>query len=723
MSRRTVAFLANALLTNARSTAIALGLLGLFAGAASGQQGGEIAGRVTGPAGDPLANAAISVQDRDPAVVTDRAGRFHLVGIPPGSRELIVRYLGLKTDTVAVLVEPGRTTRLQISLELAPIALQGITVQGERGAQLGAINQQRSALSMINVVQGNEIGKLPEQNVAEAVQRVAGLSVRTSRGEGRFVSIRGTAPNLNNVTLNGQTLASTAESRATALDLLPAAMVSGIEVTKTATPDMDGNAVGGTINIETLSAFDRDRPFVMATVAGMLHEQQVDYGDDKMPFRADITAGTRFGADDTWGIVVAGSASRRDFTASVLDPDGWQEVEGSILPEELELQVEDNERERYGFSGNLDWRPGPRTSLYLNGVATHTREVTANSEYEFGFEGELEMQTATIGRFTAGSAELDLSEDEEIESLYALTLGGEQLLGDGWTWQFAGTFTRGVLDRTGPDATFETASSDEGHLSSVVDVTPYFFTIDPDEPGFISDPTSYPLRSANWQVESNREDTWVASSDLRWDTRVAALPAFLQLGGKLQVRDKLIDDISHAYLPHGITLEPYALPATGTVQGGSEAFVHGNTGTFTRFFEANRGEPALFELEEAETALNAVESDSDNLERIYAGYLMGSLDVGQLTLLAGARLEHTRTESRRYEFAENDETGQLAIADRSFENDYTNILPALILKLAATDHLVLRAGWTNTIGRPDYEELAGFRSVQFEPTEIGRAHV
>lgn len=90
MSRRTVAFLANALLTNARSTAIALGLLGLFAGAASGQQGGEIAGRVTGPAGDPLANAAISVQDRDPAVVTDRAGRFHLVGIPPGDRKSVV---------------------------------------------------------------------------------------------------------------------------------------------------------------------------------------------------------------------------------------------------------------------------------------------------------------------------------------------------------------------------------------------------------------------------------------------------------------------------------------------------------------------------------------------------------------------------------------------------------------------------------------------------------
>ena len=109
--------------------------------------------------------------------------------------------------------------------------------------------QERQAATVMDVVSADEIGTLPDQNVAEAVQRVPGVFMETSRGEGRTVSIRGVAPNLNNVTLNGQPLASTATDRATALDLLPASMVSSIEVIKAVTPDMDANTIGGTVNL------------------------------------------------------------------------------------------------------------------------------------------------------------------------------------------------------------------------------------------------------------------------------------------------------------------------------------------------------------------------------------------------------------------------------------------------------------------------------------------
>jgi TonB-dependent receptor len=675
-----------------------------------------LAGRVTGPGGQPVANVAVLLAGSRSGAATDRAGAYRIAAVPAGPQRVVVRYIGFKTDTVSVTVAAGATTRLDVPLEPAVVVLSGIQVVGERAGQLTAINQQRQAQTVVNVVSADDIGALPDQNVAEAVQRVSGVSIQTSRGEGRFVSIRGTAPNLNTVTLNGQTLASTAESRATALDLLPSSMVSSIEVTKAVTPDMDGNAVGGTINITTLSAFDRNRPFLFGTAKGLFHQQQVQFGDDKRPYELDLTAGRRFGPDQSWGVVVSGSASRRDFTASVLDPDGWEEVDGAILPNELELQVEDNERERYGLSSNLDWRPSAGTSLYLRGLFTRTREVASNSEYEFGFEGDLESQSATTGRYTAGSAELDLSEDDERESLYALTLGGTRRLRANLTWDLSATGTRGVLDRIGPDATFETSSADEAQLSSTFDVAPYFFTITPDNPSFIADPTHYPLRSASWGVESNREDTWVAGTNLRWDTRLGAFPAFVKVGGKLQVRDKVIDDQAFAYVPTGIDLAPYALPATGTVQGGSEAFVHGNVRNFTQFFSDNRGNGQYFTLDPEATALNGVESDSDNRERISAGYLMGSANLGRLTALAGMRVERTDTESRRYEFDENAETEAVTVRSRTFDNAYTNVLPAVVLRYGATDALVLRAAWTNSIGRPDYEQLAGFRSVQYEPT-------
>ncbi|HEX5831168.1 MAG TPA: TonB-dependent receptor plug domain-containing protein, partial [Gemmatimonadaceae bacterium] len=570
------------------------GLLLAGVDAAGAQSTGEIAGRVTGPDGNPVANASVHTLDGGRQVTTDRAGRFRLGGVPAGPQALVVRYIGLRTNTVATTVAAGQRAELEVSLALVPLVLTGVTIEGERGGQIRAINQERRSLTVTDVVSSDDIGSLPDQNVAEAVQRVSGVSVQTSRGEGRFVSIRGTAPNLNNVTLNGQSLASTAESRATALDLLPASMVANIEVTKAVTPDMDGNAVGGTINIATLTAFDRERPFVFGSIKGLSHQQQVDYGDDKQPYEAEFTLGRRFGPDDQLGIVFAGSASQRDFTASVLDPDGWERVSESIFPNELELQVEDNERQRYGLSSNLDWRPNAATSLFLRGLYTRTREVSANSEYEFGFEGDLESQTLTTGRYTAGSAELDLSEDDEKETLWALTLGGERRLTSSLTWNVTGTLTRGELDREGPDATFETSGADEAMLSSTFDVSPYFFTISPDNPDFIANPSNYPLRSASWGIESNQEDTKVAGTDLRWDTRLAGFPAFLKVGGKYQVRDKVIDDHSFRYVPQGVDLAPYALPATGTVQGGSGAFVHGDVRAFSQFFSDNRGNAAIF---------------------------------------------------------------------------------------------------------------------------------
>jgi TonB-dependent receptor len=602
-------------------------------------------------------------------------------------------------------------------MEPTAFAVDGLTVTGERSAALRAINEQRSLVGLANVIAGDEIGKLPDQNVAEAVQRVPGVTMQTSRGEGRFVSIRGTAPELNNVTLNGQTLASTAGSRATALDLLPASMVSSVEVVKSVTPDMDANAVGGTVNIKTVTAFDRERPFFFGSFEGIVADQAVAYLDDKFPFEANFTAGRRFGPAQSLGIVVSGSANRRDFAASVLDPDGWQDLgSNQIFPEELELQVEDNERQRYGLSTNLDWRPSESTSLYLRGLYTHTREVTFNSEFEYGLVGDPLMVNGNLAEFGAGSLELDLSNSDETENLLGTTLGAEQRWGD-VTWEVSGTYTRGTLDEEGPDATFETDDADEPLAAAMVDIGGYFFDITPTNPGFVDDPTGYPLRSADLQYYTNTENTYGARTDLRYDTRLGNNPASLKVGAKLQQRDKVIDDLEYQYEPLGIvSLEPFYLPNAGTVQGGAAAAVHGDVGRWRDYILANVDDAGQFELNQLESALEAIEGDSDNRERIVAGYVMGEARFGRLTALAGARVERTDTKSLRYEISVDEDTEEANTTSRIFDTGYTNVLPSVILKVDATHDVVLRGAWTNSIGRPDYEEIAGFRLLEFEET-------
>ena len=702
----------------ARSAALGLLTLIASAGTSSAQSGGVVTGRITSPNGDPIPYARVTLVGTDRLTVTDQAGQFRLP-VGSGTHRVAIQYIGFQSDTVSVTVSSTPSQRLNVVMRPSALMLSGVRVEGERAGQIRSVNQQRLSETLVNAVSADDIGALPDQNVAEAVQRMSGVAIQTSRGEGRFVSIRGTAPNLNTVTLNGQVLASSAGSRATALDLLPASMVSNVEVTKAITPDMDANSIGGAINISTLTAFDRDRPFLFGKARGLFHQQQVPgFGTDKQPYEIDLTAGRRFGQNETFGILFSGSASRRDFTASVLDPDGWVATEDgtAVFPEELETQIENNERDRYGLTSSLDWRPDVYSNLFLRGLYTRTREVVSNSEYEFGFAGDLESHTARAGRYTAGSAELDLSEDDEKESLLSLSIGGAHRMRNTLTWDFTGTFTRGTLDRFGPDATFETSEDDETRLSSSFDTTPYFFTITPDDPSFIANPANYPLRSASWSIAKNREDTWVAGTNLRWDTRVGTLPAWFKVGAKLQNRDKVIDDQAFAYEPDGVTLAPYALPTTGTVQGNYEAFVHGNVRTFSQFFSDNRNGSQFFTLDPEATALNAVESDSDNSERIGAAFLMGSLSIGRLSVIAGGRYEATSTTARRYEFDENEDSEEIAVRDRSFSNSYSHFLPAAVLRFDASDQLVMRAAWTNTIGRADYDQLAGFRESVYQPT-------
>ncbi len=108
------------------------------------------------------------------------------------------------------------------------------------------------------------MGKLPDQNVAEAIKRLPGLSVANDQGEGRYVIIRGIDPNLINVSLNGQTLpAPEPDGRQVKLDDLPSAMIQSITVTKSLLPSQDANAIGGEVNIRTKTAFDSSKPFFL----------------------------------------------------------------------------------------------------------------------------------------------------------------------------------------------------------------------------------------------------------------------------------------------------------------------------------------------------------------------------------------------------------------------------------------------------------------------------
>lgn len=679
---------------------------------------GTIAGQVTEVGnGVPLPGANVVIAGTTAGASTDRNGRYQLTGVPAGQQTLRVSFVGYQTAEVAVEVKGGQMVPQDVALQSEVLETGEVVVTGLRQGQLRAINQKRQAVRVVDVLSADAIGKLPDQNVAEAVQRIPGVSLQTDRGEGRFVSIRGTAPSLNNVTVNGQSLASSFESRATALDLVPSSMVSSIEVVKAITPDLDGNAIGGTIDINTLSAFDRSGPFVFGSASLRQHQQTVDYRSTQLPFQGSLTAGTQFGRRDQFGLVVSADVSRRNYKASVVGPTEWLDEDDLVFPEALETEIEDTQRDRYAISGNFDFRPSDRTTLYVRSFYSRTDEFDDNAEYQFEFS-DVAGTSPTSGRFADGEGALDLELTNKDEYLLGLTVGGTQQFG-AVTWSLDGTYTRGIFDRVTDKPEF-VAEGGPG-FSGAYAMNGDRLQVTYDDPGAVSTPDRYIFGEIDLEFESNTENTYVAGTDLRWDTRFGPYAGFLKAGGKLRARGKLIDDLEEGFTggsaPATLALDPVTPPTD--LQGGATYPVLGNTAGLFSFFERERNNPQYFEADLSETQVEGVENDSNNEEDVYAGYAMGQVALGRLTAAGGVRVEATETRSLRYRLTVDETTDQQRVSSAAFTSSYVNVLPSLHLTYNLTDDLLVRAAWSNTIGRPDYEELSGFEEVEISQNADG----
>ena len=154
--------------------------------------------------------------------------------------------------------------------------IEEIVVRGYYGAVQKSIADKRDSDAIQDGVSADDLGRLSNKNSSEAVARLPGVNITQDQGEGRYVTIRGASPNLNNITVNGLSAGSVeTNSRRVPLDMLGGELLSGIDVVKAVTPDMDGNAVGGSINVKTPSAFDNKQSFFgRATV--QVGDQELD---------------------------------------------------------------------------------------------------------------------------------------------------------------------------------------------------------------------------------------------------------------------------------------------------------------------------------------------------------------------------------------------------------------------------------------------------------------
>ena len=301
----------------------------------------------------------------------------------------------------------------------APASEPGdVVVTGQRAAQRAAIELKRNADSVTESIVADDVGKLPDQNVAEAVKRLPGLSVANDQGEGRYVIIRGVNPNLVNVTVNGNTQpAPEPDGRQVKLDDIPSSLIQAVTVSKSLTPDQDANAIGGAVDIRTLSAFDKREHFFL-TARG-------EYGrydlNGKSPWGVDGQIGGRMG---DFGAVLSLSTSYRpieseNFQGGSAFPNGQ--------PDQYGLRDYNLVRKRTGAVLNLDWHPSTDVSLFLRG----TYSKFADSEFRDQNRVDNIAYTGTsTGTFT-GRPSILIRRRIEDDNTKSLSGGGIFRLGGG----------------------------------------------------------------------------------------------------------------------------------------------------------------------------------------------------------------------------------------------------------------------------------------------------
>lgn len=611
------------------------------------------------------------------------------------------QWVGFTFSALALAIASERLS----AAETAIGATEHVEVVGQAASLDKALKQQRNSDSIESVVHADGVAQLPDANVAEAVQRLPGISIERDQGEGRFVSVRGLGPDLNSVTING-TLVPSPESarRAVALDVLPSELVQSLSVIKTLTPDMDANSLGGTVDVQSLSAFDHEGLIYTGTT-------QASYNDKSAQTSPKVSGAIsdRFSLGDginNFGVAAALSWNKRDFRSDNVETAGdWDFTQGARL-NSFEQRVYDISRERTGGGLNFDYKPDDDTSLYLRTLYSRfkdseTRNSTALEFADAQAEGEL----------GDAKAKRKLKQREETQEIQSYMFGGERSMGL-WTLSGQAGYSKSSEDSPGhiAGATFKGNSSfaDSG-----------FYDTEKPRPiigaGFY-DPNNFSLDKVDWEEQTTKDTEKNIRLDLARDYDVQGYASQVKFGGKVSRRHKdndlnawVYEDFSDlGYSDNQLNLNQFS---KGTVHYSLGQFGPGISGSAIKDLIGGLNRDDFYDEQESRA------NDFTMREDINAGYVMNTVDVDDWRFIAGLRYEGTEFEAKGTGVRNG------VFEDEDTKRDYHHWLPGLHARYQLAKNTQVRAAWTNTVVRPTFGQLAPGFVIDDDVAEFGNPNL
>jgi TonB-dependent receptor len=652
-----------------------------------------------------LPGTSVFVRELSRTVVADREGQFVLRNVPAGTYTLEASYLGYDPRSTTVTVSDGGVARATLILGEEVRRMAAFVIEGNREGQARALQVKRTAPNVVDIVSADSIGKLPDGNAAEAVRRLPGVFAEIDQGEGRYVVVRGIDSNLNNVTIDGQAVGSPqGEGRAVALDAVPADLISRIDVVKAVTPDMDHGAIGASVNIATPSAFDRDGTFVHASGNLGYNEKSGD-----SPTGASVLYGTTFGADRRWGVVLGASYSNRQYRSDRMSTGAWQLRGPHYVPVTQSLFLYGMDRTRLGFTGSLEFRPREGIEWYLRSSHNTFQDYEERQLSDVETLGTLSEQTATSGRFSGGRGTKEFRLNDFTQTIASHTFGGRLESGDG---ELDFSVNVGLAREETPERVDWEFRSSTSALPLTYDTSGELFLFRHGDN--FARPEAYPFRRVRRRTDDEREDSRSAAVNYRREAAWIGQNGFWKVGARWVNRDREVDRTNNNY----VGAQAFHLGSFDFTRPEPSGFFEGfyrigplmSYDAVETFF---RNRPEFFRRDDVSSANDSTLNDYSVDETVTAGYAMAGVDTPFGSLLGGVRVEQTSGDYGGLERRPSPRPLRRS-------SDYTNAMPGLHWRYAPNRAWVFRAGWTNTVGRPNYPDIVPTRDFDFSEVSPGR---
>ncbi|ODS73523.1 MAG: TonB-dependent receptor [Cytophagaceae bacterium SCN 52-12] len=678
---------------------------------------------------EPLIGAALFISGHYDGVHTNVDGKFVISRIPPGKTRITVTYLGYVTKVLEAAMPSDAGNDVTIRLSPSAVQLEGVTVTGSFEGQSRALNQQKAADNIKNIISADLIGKFPDLNVAEALQRVPGINISRDKGEGSSVSVRGTPVHFTNISINGEQMPSVQESgqRTEALDLVPADQLGSMEVTKALTPDMDGDAIGGNINLKTPTARSLKKQVRGEAGLGFNNLSGGLNGIGRLRYSQRFLSNDQ-NRQGRIGVMISGSYFATDNSEDRIDV-RWSGLErpvtgldkSDIVQLGYDFRKTENQRTRVGVTATLDYKVRNHEIIF-NYMYNYRNDddIRNRLRYDFDRSGSVWVMYDSLNN---GRIRRDINLWNETKTNQSFNLQGTHTSGS-WTvdWGAFYTISNRTLTSTRGDFARDNitiiAENSNGMLAEVPQYKPAVPGFDRNNPLLLND-----FRRYEEDLSVTDADNMVAKLNINKTYMLGANKGSFKFGGKLrrQTNEKLRDNrVLSFFDPNRVVnlTEAFARVATRTepvsyLNGRYALGPRVDKARFTDYIATYR--PLLTEAADSWDAERLSKSDSyEASEGVYAAYLMNRIQLKKVLLLAGLRYEFNKV---TYDAFDVHRSGTTVVAEPiTGGNNYGFLLPSLHVKYGLTDMMNIRFAYTQSYARPNFVDIVPF--VNFDADAV-----